>query len=324
MNRLDVIPTSGRAEPAAPSWLGSEMRNARQQVQGISLCLASALAFSILPFLANAAYAAGMGLRELLLIRFVVAAVALWAVVAVRRPSLPNRRLPLIGLALGGIGYSTQSALYFAALPYNGPSLTTLLLYTFPVIVFVVLLAGGRERATPGRVLALILALAGVAVVLSGTGSADLHPLGIALGLGTAIAYATYILIGEAVDEAMDRVLLSAYVCTGAAATYLVVNVVSGGPTFDWAPVGWWWAGALGLIATAFALTAFFAGMRLIGAASASIISCVEPVATVLIGVTLFSDRLGALQMLGALAVVTAVVLLQRRPALETTRPHRP
>ncbi|MBA3338507.1 MAG: DMT family transporter [Geodermatophilaceae bacterium] len=281
----------------------------------MALCLASALSFSLLPFLANAAYGAGVSLSELLLIRFVVAALALWTIVAVRRPKSAHRRRAVIGLALGGLGYATQSALYFAALPYNGPSLTTLLLYTFPVIVFVVLLARGKERATPGKLLALLLALAGVAVVLSGTGSAELHPVGIALGVGTAFAYATYILVGEAVDESFDRILLSAFVCTGAGSTYLVVNLVSDGPRLDFEPSGLLWAAALGLLCTAFALTAFFAGMRLVGAASASIISCVEPVATVLIGVSLFSDQLSALQLIGAVAVVTAVVLLQRRPA---------
>ncbi|MDQ4037141.1 MAG: DMT family transporter [Actinomycetota bacterium] len=281
-------------------------------------CLASALSFSAMPFLANAAYAAGMGLAELLLIRFVVAAIALWVLVAVRRPPLRRARFAVIGLGLGGVGYATQSGLYFAALAYNGPSLNTLLLYTFPVIVFIVLLARRRERATPARLLALALALGGVAVVLSGTGSAELHPVGLALGLGTALAYAAYILVGEAVDETLDRILLSAFVCTGAAATYLLVNVGSGGPRIDFTPGGWLWAAALGLVATAFALTAFFAGMRLVGAASASIISCVEPVATVLIAVSLFSDRLSPLQLLGALAVVTAVVLLQRR---QTTEP---
>ncbi len=288
-------------------------RRLRPAARGVLLCLASALAFSLLPFLADAAYDTGMGLPELLLIRFVVAAIALWAIVVVRRLALPNRRLAMIGLAMGGVGYATQSALYFAALPYNGPSLTTLLLYTFPVIVFIVLLARRKERATPGRLLALVLALAGVAVVLSGSGTAALHPLGIALGLGAALAYATYILVGAAVDESFDRILLSAFVCTGALVTYLVINLITGGPTLDFEPAGWLWAGALGLVATAFALTTFFAGMRLIGAASASIISCVEPVSTVLIGVTLFGDRLGALQLFGALAVVTAVVLLQRR-----------
>jgi len=58
----------------------------------------------------------------------------------------------------------------------------------------------------------------------------------------------------------------------------------------------------------------FFAGMRLVGAATASIVSCAEPVATVLIGVSLFGDRLGPVALIGALGVVTAVILLQLRP----------
>jgi len=304
-----------RSGRPVPSGRPVTRRGVGQQARGVALCLVSALSFSTLPFLANAAYDAGVGLSELLLIRFVVAGIALWAIVALRWPSLTHRRFVILGLGLGALGYALQSALYFAALPYNGPSLTTLLLYTFPVIVFLVLVARRRERATPGRLLALVLALGGVAVVLSDTGSQDLHPVGVALGLGTAVAYASYILIGESIDEDLDRILLSALVCTGATATYLTVNLVSGGPDLDFRPAGWLWATALGLIATAFALTTFFAGMRLVGAASASIISCVEPVATVLIGVSLFSDRLGGLQLLGALAVVTAVVLLQRRPS---------
>ena len=294
-----------------------------RQSRGIVLCLLSALSFAMLPFLANAAYGAGIGLSELLLIRFVVAGAALWAIVAVRRLSMPQPRLILLGLALGAVAYSLQSVLYFAALPYNGPSLTTLLLYTFPVVVFVVLLIKGQERATPGRLIALVLALAGVAVVLLGSSTGALHPVGVVLGLGTAVAYATYILVGNSVDQSFDRILLSALVCSGAAATYTVVNLASGGPNFDFRPTGWWWATALGLISTALALTTFFAGMRLIGPASASIISCVEPVATVLVGVSLFGDRLGWLQLLGALAVVTAVVLLQRVPAASDGRPRR-
>lgn len=255
-----------------------------------------------------------------------VAAAALWLVVALRRPARPRRVLVILGLALGGVCYAIQSALYFAALPYNGPSLTTLLLYTFPVVVFVVSLARGHERITRLRLAALALALGGVAAVLLGTGSGTLHPVGVALGLATALAYSAYILIGESVDQAVDRILLGALICTGASVTYAVVNVGTGGPTFDFRPEGWFWAGALGLVATAFALTTFFAGMRLVGAATASIVSCAEPVATVLIGVSLFGDRLGAVQLVGALAVVTAVVLLQRRsPAVEVVdQPERP
>jgi len=308
-----------------PRLLGSDVsrsseiavdRAGRRQAGGIVLCILSALSFAVLPFLANAAYGAGVGLTELLLIRFFVAAIVLWLIVAVRRPARPRSRHVALGLALGGGCYALQSALYFAALPYNGPSLTTLLLYTFPVVVFVVSLGRNRETASPAQLLALVLALGGVAAVLLGAGSGALHPVGVALGLATALAYATYILIGDTIDPAVDRTLLGALVCTGALVTYAVVNLTSGGTTLSFEPAGWLWAALLGLISTAFALTAFFAGMRLIGAARASIVSCIEPVATVLIGVSLFDDRLGTVQLLGAVGVVAAVVLLQwRSPA---------
>jgi drug/metabolite transporter (DMT)-like permease len=301
-----------RYDVSGPPDIGAAPEQSRQ-ARGIVLCTLSALSFSVLPFLANAAYGAGVDLAELLLIRFLFAATVLWLIVAVRRPARPRSRHVVLGLALGGGCYAVQSALYFAALPYNGPSLTTLLLYTFPAVVFVVSLGRNRDTASAAQVLALVLALGGVTAVLLGAGEGTLQPLGVMLGLATALAYSTYILIGDAVDPAVDRTLLGALVCSGALVTYAVVNLASGGPTLSFDPAGWWWAGSLGLLSTAFALTAFFAGMRLVGASRASIVSCVEPVATVLIGVSLFDDRLGAVQLVGAVGVVAAVVLLQWR-----------
>ncbi len=283
------------------------------QARGVALCIVSALSFAVLPFVANAAYDAGVALPELLLLRFAIAAAVLWLLVLRKPRPAPRLRTSAAGLAMGAIGYATQSALYFAALAYIQPSLDTLLLYTFPVIVFTVTVLRGRERATVLRLGALALAVAGVAAVLLGSDAGSLDPLGVALGLGSAVAYAAYILVGDAIDPALDRLTLTALVCSGAAVTYAVVTVVRGGPDFGFDSVGWVWAVTLALVSTVVAVGTFFAGMRLIGASTASIVSCVEPVATVLIGVSLYGDSLGPVQLAGAGAVVTAVVLLQIR-----------
>lgn len=263
-----------------------------------------------------------MRLPVLLLIRFSLAALILWLVILIRHTRLPRARTALAGLALGGIGYATQSALYFSALDYIAPSLATLLLYTFPVLVFVAALASRRERATPRRLGALVLALVGVAAVLLGNAGGALDPLGVVLGLGSALAYATYILIGDALDPDLDRIVLTALVCTGATATYGVVTVVAGGPLLNVEPAAYWAAGTLALVSTVVAVGTFFAGMRLVGASTASIVSCVEPVATVLIGVGLYGDRLTAVQLLGGLGVVAAVIVLQLKVS-ESTRTRR-
>jgi len=299
------------SRPAPTEALATARRRPGRQARGVALCIVSALSFAVLPFVANAAYDAGVGLAELLLLRFAIAAVVLWLLVLRRPQSRPRVRTAAAGFALGAIGYATQSALYFAALNYIQPSLDTLLLYTFPVIVFTVSVLRGRERATALRLGVLVLALAGVAAVLLGSDAGSLDPLGVALGLASAAAYSTYILIGDGIDPALDRLTLSALICTGAALTYALVTLSRGGPDFGFDSAGWLWASILALVSTVVAVGTFFAGMRLIGASTASIVSCVEPVATVLIGVSLYGDALGPVQLAGAAAVVTAVVLLQ-------------
>jgi len=62
-------------------------------------------------------------------------------------------------------------------------------------------------------------------------------------------------------------------------------------------------------------IVTFMLGMERVGAATASIVSTVEPVFTVALAVVLFGESLGGLQLLGGALVLVAVVALQRRSA---------
>ena len=66
--------------------------------------------------LAKEAYAAGVGVATLLAGRFVLAALALWAIVAVRRPARAAGGV-LVGLGLGAIGYTAQATTFFELEP---------------------------------------------------------------------------------------------------------------------------------------------------------------------------------------------------------------
>jgi drug/metabolite transporter (DMT)-like permease len=72
----------------------------------------------------------------------------------------------------------------------------------------------------------------------------------------------------------------------------------------------------LGLVATAIAIQAFYAGVRRIGGARASLVSTVEPVYTVALAVLLFGEQLTSIQILGGVLVIGAVILAETgRPA---------
>ena len=288
---------------------------------GVALCLVSACGFGLMAIFAKQAYAAGLGVTALLAARFVLAACLLWGLVAVhgRRGAgasaggnaRPTRRIILAGLALGAIGYAAQAGLFFSALRHIDASLTSLLLYTYPALVFCGAVALRREHVTPWKALALLLASAGAALVLLDGGTGGLQATGVALALGAGATYAVYILVAEGVVARIDAFELGALITTGAAVTFLLTGVIGG--TLVFPAGGWIWIVAIALFSTVLPIVTFMLGMERVGAATASILSTVEPVVTVTLAVAIYAEALGPLQILGGALVLAAVVALQTR-----------
>lgn len=288
--------------------------------EGLLLCLGSAAAFGAMAVFGKLAYRADVGVLALLTVRFILAAAVFWALVAAQGLALPPRRIVLTGLALGLFGYSAQAGGFFAALTRMDASLTALLLYVYPVLVSLGALALGRERASARRWVALGAASVGVALVLAGGGTGGLDGLGIALALGAAVAYTSYILVADTVTGDVEPTMLAALVCTGAAVTFVIASVASGGPDLGFEPIGWLWIGGIVAVSTVAAISLFFAGLSRVGPSTASIASTVEPPVTVALAFLVFGEHLAAVQLAGGAFVLTAVVILQARrtPRAET------
>ena len=299
---------------------------------GILLCVASAAAFGAMGIFGKLAYDEGATVGTLLAVRFVVAAALLWALAAAsgalgRVLALPRRDLGMV-LALGAFGYSAQAGCYFAALERLDASLLSLVLYTFPAIVTVAAIALGRERASRRSVAALALASTGLVLVLAGAGAGALDPLGIALALGAAVVYATYILSSEGVSARVSPLVLSALVCTGAGLALTAGSAAAGDlRPADLSLAGAGWLAGIAVVSTVAAIVLFFAGLKRVGPTAASILSTAEPVTTVVLAYLVFGEALTAVQLTGGALVVGAVLVLSvklprvmfaRSPALET------
>jgi drug/metabolite transporter (DMT)-like permease len=279
---------------------------------GPLLCLLSAAGFGAMAIFGKLAYDAGAEVGDLLLVRFALAAAALVAIAGATGAlrGVP-RRAVLAGLAMGAIGYATQSGLYFAALERMDASLLALILYAYPALVLIGAVALGRERATRRRVAALAIALAGTALVLLGAASGSLDPLGTAMGFGAALAYTIYILTGDRVGATVPALGMAALVCVGAASTFALASLVRGGPELGFAAGGWGWIGAIALVSTVGAIVMFFAGLARVGPSAASILSTLEPVVTIGLAAAAFGESLAAVQLVGGALVLGAVVVMQ-------------
>jgi drug/metabolite transporter (DMT)-like permease len=289
---------------------------------GVIACLASAAAFGAMGVFGKLAYDEGATVGTLLAARFVLAAALFWLFLAWSGRVGSLRSLTArdagLALALGAIGYGAQAGGYFAALERLDASLLSLLVYTFPVMVTVTAIALGREPASPRTAGALVLASAGLVLVLAGAAAGALDAVGSALGLGAAVVYSAYILISQGVAERMGPLALGTLVCTGAAATLTLTGLAGG----DLDPggvsaTGFLWLAGLALVSTVGAIALFFAGLRRVGPAAASILSTLEPIVTVALAFAIFGESLGPAQLAGG-ALVLLAVLAVRAPTRRT------
>ncbi len=288
---------------------------------GILLCLASAVAFGTMGIFGKLAYGDGATVGTLLAVRFALAAVLFWCLVAAtgaagRVRELPRRDVAL-AFGLGALGYSAQAGCFFVALDRVDASLLSLLVYTYPALVTVAAIMLGRERADRRIAIALALASIGLVLVLAEAGPGTLDPLGVALGLAAALVYTVYILSSEGISRRAGPIVLSAFVCTGAAASLTVAGLLVGDvhPDAVTAP-GLGWLAAIAVVSTVAAIGLFFAGLRRVGSTTASIVSTAEPLTTVLLASVVLGESLDAVQLLGGALVLAGVVVLSvARPA---------
>jgi drug/metabolite transporter (DMT)-like permease len=275
----------------------------------------SGAAFGALAIFAKIAYDHGADPISVLFVRFLIAGACMVGIMRVRRQQLPRGRLLLALVLLGGVGYVVESLAYFVALTMASAALVALLLYVYPAIVTVLAALLLRQRMTPLKITAVVVALAGTALTIGRAGGGE--PLGIVLGLLSAVAYALYILCSSQVAPRAGALPSATVVMLSAAVVFGVIVVVRGA-SFPTAPAGWAAIVALALVSTVVAIVAFFAGLERIGPAEASTISTVEPVVTVALAAAILGESITVQQIAGGAMILTAVLLLARagRPEL--------
>jgi drug/metabolite transporter (DMT)-like permease len=280
-------------------------------LRGALLVALSAGAFGAMPIFGRYAYAGGTDVLGLLTLRFLIGGTLL-AAIAWRRGVRWPRGRALAGIAaMGAIGYVGQSLSYFIALEHAQASLVALLLYLYPAFVTLLAALWLGERLTRVKAAALVLCLAGSALMVGGGHG---EPLGIGLALAAAVIYSLYIVAGARLTEGVDPLATTSVVCLSAAAVFCcasLVRTLSGAPPhLPATPQAWAALLAIALVSTVTAMLAFFAGLKRLGAARTSMLSTLEPVVTVLLAAILLGERLTLLQWCGGAAVLAAVLWL--------------
>jgi len=285
----------------------------RDHLVGTLYILASALCFGSMAIFARMAYASGVDIPTLLLLRFSVASILMWGILFSKRMKLPQGRGMVMLLAMGAIGYAGQAFSYFTALTYASAGLVALLLYTYPAIVALLSRLVFKHPFTGIQITAVAIALAGTVFIIGKAG--DGKPLGIFFGLLAALIYSVYILMGSRFPKDVTPTASTVVITSSAALTYSAVVAVKG---FHPPATGQGWMAvlAIAIVCTVLAILFFFEGLERVGPVRASVFSTIEPVFTVLLAAAVLGERITLTRVFGGALIVGAVILLARESIL--------
>ena len=273
------------------------------------LVATSAVAFGTLGVFGKLGEGDGLTLPSFLALRFGIAACVLLLIIMARRELRMPKRGTALRVGVMGVLYAGQSLCYFGSLRTVPAAVTSILLYTYPVIVTLLARLLFRERLSLSRAGALLGACIGVLLVVDPFVVRRLDAGGIALGLGSALVYSMYILYGTVVMRKVEPLQATAGIAAVACAVLLVTGVATG-ELRGFAASGWLVVLGTALIPTVLAATAFLAGLRLVGPTVASALSTLEPVSTAVLAMLVLGETLSALRWMGGALTLAAAALL--------------
>lgn len=304
---------------------GAERRDRRAGL-GYAMVTASALLFAINGSVSKLALdASGMGTLRWTEVRSTGAFLGLLAGIALLAPRRlrVDRREARSLIAYGIVGFAFVQWLYFVAIYRLPIGIGLLLEFTAPVLVALWARFVWRERVSDRVWAALVLVLVGLALVAEVWSGLTLDEVGVAAGLGAAVALAIFYLAGERLVVRRDPIS--------------VVGLARGAAAGFWAVVQPWWSfpfasltetvelpGALALSPPVWTLALWtvvlgtiapfvlaIGALRHLPATTVTIVATLEPVAASVVAWVWLGETLAAVQIVGGAVVLVGILLAE-------------
>lgn len=195
-----------------------------------------------------------------------------------------------------------------------GASLATVLQSNAPIIVTMLAWVLFKEELSVKKMLAIMAAVGGTVLAAGMIGQQDLQidPVGIWVGLGAAVTYASLSLFGKKLSGEYSFWTITFYIFAIGTVT---IFLFQGGRPDPW-PIGSgilpWMLGFV-LMSTMVGFALYTKALSMLPASVAVIVSTVEILSASILSAIFLGERMGLWQILGAALIIMGVVLVSLR-----------
>ncbi len=206
--------------------------------------------------------------------------------------------------------FATTVTLYMSY-SYIPVGMATTLHFIYPVLVTAGCVLIFREGITIKKVLALLCGAAGTVLFLEHFSAATGSGTGIFLALLSGLFYSIHMVVMDKSGiKNMHYFKLSFYLCLFGAALSGIYGGVTGQLALHLTGQAWLFAFLVSICASVGAISLFQLGIRYTGASTAAILSTLEPITSVILGVLVLGELFTARKIAGCLCILLSVVLI--------------
>lgn len=292
-------------------------------VKGYLYVILSAVIFGCMPTMVTFLNSAGVNSLTVVFLRNLLSAPVL-AILALRQRSslrLPGSLLVPIGF-MGIMGCCVTPALLFSSYGFIASGTATVFHFVYPAAVVLGGVLFLKERLTLGNLISVLICVTGIFLFYRPGEPLDWR--GCALALLSGVTFAVYILLLSGFHHPeIPGFVFSFYVALGSSAAMLLVCLLSGQLTLPDSPMLWAAGFFFALLVNVGGVVLFQQGTFLIGGQRASILSTLEPITSIFLGVLVLHETVGLRTAAGTSLVILASILIVVFDMLESRKRTR-
>lgn len=278
---------------------------------GIISSMLSAIIYGFTPILARAAFDGGANGITATFFRGLLSIPILFIILKYKKISLSISKDWKEIFVAGVFGISLTSLSLYMSYSYISVSVATTLHFTYPILVSAACAILFKEKMNLWKISALILCSIGIFMFMDHISSFGMK--GMALALLSGVTYSLYMIcIDKAQLKHIHYFKLTLYLNLLMAVVSGLFGLYTGNLNFSLTPKAWILCAFVSFFTSLGALPLLQQGIKLTGASTAAILSTLEPITSIILGILILKETVSPLKLFGCSLIIISILLIAK------------
>ena len=273
--------------------------------KGVLAVVVASFLYGIMPIFTKRALMEGMTSGAVVFYRLFFSAIVSFIVLKVLGIDMKASARQITEMAIMGvIGFGATMALLTIAYSLIPTGLATMLHFTYPLFVTVVMTVVFKEKMTALKAVSCMCAFGGLVLMAD---FSSLSVAGILLAICSGITYASYVIANKKLEFAsLHGLVIVFYVSCFACIFFGIKAVITKEMMLPPTPLAFGLVLTIAIFCTVVTLFLLTYGIKTLGASTASVLNMLEPVISLVAGMVIYKEAIATKGIIGCVLVILA------------------